>query len=136
MLKYYKQKENIDFLEFKELVNKTAMLFINLGVRRKQAVFTLSVDSIAFKENTVILLPNKTMKHTEANRSFEPLIYHHYLDNEEVCIVKCLQSYIGIRNTLVTQKVKDLIISYGKPHKPVSSETRRTFEGRSRLFSI
>ena len=112
------------------------MLFINLGVRRKQAVFTLSVDSIAFKENTVILLPNKTMKHTEANRSFEPLIYHHYLDNEELCTVKCLQSYIGIRNTLVTQKVKDLIISYGKPHKPVSSETRRTFEGRSRLFSI
>ena len=99
------------------------MLFIILVVRRTQALFTLSVDNIVFKENKVILLPNKTMKHTKANRPLESLIYHHYSDNEKLCIVKCLQSYIGIRNTLVTRDIRDLIISYGKPHKPVSSET-------------
>ena len=123
MLKYYEQKENNDCLEFKELVKKTVMLFIILGALRKQAPFTLKVDNIVFKENKVILLPNKTMKHTKANRPLEPLIYHHYPDNEKLCIVKCLKSYIGIRNTLVTRDIKDLIISYGKPHKPVSSET-------------
>ena len=32
------------------------------------------------------------MKHTKANRPLEPLIYHHYPDNEKLCIVKCLQS--------------------------------------------
>ena len=57
------------------------MLFIILGARRKQALFTLSVDNIVFKENKVILLPNKTMKNTKANRPSEPLIYHHYPDN-------------------------------------------------------
>ena len=88
-----------------------------------RALFTLSVGYIVFKENKVILLPNKTMKHTKANRPLEPLIYHHYPDNEKLCIVKCLQSYKGIRNTLVTRDIRDLIISYGKPHKPVSSET-------------
>ena len=123
LLKYYEQKENNDCLEFKELVKKTVMLLIILGALRKQAPFTLKVDNIVFKENKVILLPNKTMKHTKANRPLEPLIYHHYPDNEKLCIVKCLQSYIGIRNTLVTRDIKDLIISYGKPHKPVSSET-------------
>ena len=102
LLKYYEQKENNDCLEFKELVKKTVMLLIILGARRKQALFTLSVDNIVFKENKVILLPNKTMKHTKANRPLEPLIYHHYPDNEKLCIVKCLQSYIGIQNTLVT----------------------------------
>ena len=80
-----------------------------------RALFTLSVGYIVFKENKVILLPNKTMKHTKANRPLEPLIYHHYPDNEKLCI--------GIRNTLVTRDIRDLIISYGKPHKPVSSET-------------
>ena len=98
------------------------MLFIILGTRRKQALFTRRVDNIVFKENKVILLPNKTMKYTKANRPLEPLIYHHYPDNEKLCIVKCLQSYIGIRNTLVTRDIRDLLISYGKPHKPVSSE--------------
>ena len=119
---YYEQKENNDCLEFKELVKKTAMLFIILGAHRKQALFTLSVDNIVFKENKVILLPNKTMKHTKANRCLEPLIYHHYPDNEKQYIVKCSQSYIGIRNMLVMRDIRDLIISYGKPHKPVSSE--------------
>ena len=83
------------------------------------ALFTLSVGYIVFKENKVILLPNKTMKHAKANRPLEPL----YPDNEKLCIVKCLQSYIGIRNTLVMWDIRDLIISYGKPHKPVLSET-------------
>ena len=63
------------------------------------------------------------MKHTKANRPLEPLIYHHYPDNEKLCTVKCLQAYIGIQNTVVTGDIRYLIISYGKPHKPVSSET-------------
>ena len=70
------------------------MLFIILGTRRKQALFTRRVDNIVFKENKVILLPNKTMKHTKANRPLEPLIYHHYPDNEKLSIVKCLLSPI------------------------------------------
>ena len=88
-LKYHKQKENNDSLDFKELLKKTVMLFIILGASRKQALFTLSVENIVFKENKIILLPNKTMKHTKANRPLEPLIYHHYPDNEKLCIVKC-----------------------------------------------
>ena len=89
----------------------------------RKALSTLSVENNVFKDNKVILFRNKTMKHTKANRPLEPLIYHHYHDNEKLCIAKCLQSYIGIRNTIVTQEVKDLVVSYGKPHKPVSSET-------------
>ena len=52
-----------DNLQFKALVKKMVMLFIILGVRRKQALFTLSTDNIIFKENKVILLSNETMKH-------------------------------------------------------------------------
>ena len=110
-LKYYEQKQNNNCLEFKDLVKKTMMLFIILGARRKQVLFILDVDNIVFKENKDILLPNKTVKHTKANRLLEPLINHHYPDNEKVSIVKCLQSYIGIRNTLVAREVKDFIIS-------------------------
>ena len=82
LLKYYEQKENNDCLKFKELVKKTVMLFNILGARRKHALFKLSVGNIVFKENKVILLPSKTLKHTKANRPLEPLIYHHYPDNE------------------------------------------------------
>ena len=53
-----------DNLQFKSQVKKTVMLFIISGARKKQALFTLSTNNIIFKENKVILLSNKTMKHT------------------------------------------------------------------------
>ena len=106
----FEKKENNVCLEFKELIKKTGMLFIILGACRK--------------ENKVTILPNKIRKYTKANRPLQALIYHHYPDNEKLCIVKSLQSYIGIRKTLVTREVKYLIISYRKPHKQVSSETK------------
>ena len=99
------------------------MLFIILGARRKQALFTLSTDNIIFKENKVILLSNKTMKHTKPNTALEPLIYHHYPQNQNLCIVNYLKSYLGMQSALVGEEIKDLTISFGKPHKPVSHET-------------
>ena len=37
-------------------------------------------------------------------------------------VVNCLKSYIGMQNALVEEEIKDLINSFGKPHKPVSHE--------------
>ena len=70
------------------------ILFIILGARRKQNLFTLSINNIIFKENKVILLPNITMKHTKPNTPLEPLIYQHYPGTNKLCIVNCLTSYI------------------------------------------
>ena len=78
LFRYYDNMNSNDNLKFKALVKKTVMLFIILGARKKQALFTLSNDNILFKENKVNFLPNKTMKHTKQNTPLEPLIYHHY----------------------------------------------------------
>ena len=91
------------------------ILFIILGARRKQALFTLSTDNILFKENKVILLPTKTMKYSKPNIPFDPLIYHQYPKSKKLCIMNCLKSYIGIQNMLVGEEIKDLIIHFGKP---------------------
>ena len=123
LLRWYDNIDSNDNLQFKALVKKTVMLFIILGERKKQALFTLSTGNIIFKENKVILLANKTMKYTKPNTLLELFIYHHYPENQKLCIVNCLKSYIGMRNGLVGEDIKDLIISFGKPHKPVSNET-------------
>ena len=119
LLRYCDNMGSNDNLQFKALVKKTVMLFIILRARRKQVLFTVSTDSIIFTENKVTLLPNKTMKHKKPNTPLEPLIYHHYPENNKLCIVNCLKSYIGMRNALVGEDFKDLIISFGKPYKPV-----------------
>ena len=99
------------------------MLFLILGARRKQALFTINVDNIIFRDSKVILLPNKTLKHTNPNRLLEPLAYHKYKGEEKLCLVNCLQSYLEKRNHLVHDEVRELLITYGKPHKPVSRDS-------------
>ena len=66
----------VSLLEFKDIVKELVMLFLILGARRKQALFTINIENIIFADNTVILLPNKTLKHTNPNRLLEPLTYH------------------------------------------------------------
>ena len=44
------------------------MLFLILGARMKQALFTINIDNISFADK-VILLPNNTLKHTNPNRA-------------------------------------------------------------------
>ena len=45
------------------------MLFMILGARRKHALSTIYVDNIVFKDDKVILLPNKTLKHSKPNKA-------------------------------------------------------------------
>ena len=51
VLDYYNSIQTNDKLQFKDLVKKTAMLFMILGALRKQASFTVTVDTIV-TENT------------------------------------------------------------------------------------
>ena len=44
-------------------------------------------------------------------------------ENNKLCIINYIKSYIGMQNALVGEEIKDLIISFGKPYKPVSHET-------------
>ena len=53
VLDYYNGIETNDKLQFKDLVKKTVMLFMILGARRKQPLFTITVDSIIIEENKI-----------------------------------------------------------------------------------
>ena len=87
VLDYYNNIETNDKLQFKDPVKKTVMLFMILGARRTQALFTITVDDIIIEKNKIVFLPNKTLKHSNIHTPLEPLIYQGYLLNEKLCIV-------------------------------------------------
>ena len=95
------------------------MLFL-IRARRKQGPF---YHNIIFADNKVILLPN-TLKYTNPNRSLKPLTYLKYEAEKKLYIVNCLQSYLEKRHHLVNEEVGELLITYGKPHKPVSKDSK------------
>ena len=55
-------------------MKKTVVQFIILGARRKQTLFTITVDNIVVEKNKIVFLPYKTLKHTKTCRPLEPLI--------------------------------------------------------------
>ena len=94
-----------------------------LGARRKQALFTITVENIVREENKIVFLPNKTLKHSNTQRPLELLIYQGYPLNETLCIINAVQCYLGMRENLVDANTKEFIITYGKPHKPAPPDT-------------
>ena len=68
VLDYYNSIKTNDKLQFKDLVKKTVILFMILGVRRKQALFTITVNSIIIEENEIFFLANKTLKHSNIHK--------------------------------------------------------------------
>ena len=90
VLDYCNSIEVNDKLQFKDLIKKTVMLFMILGARRKQALFTIIVDNIINEENKIVFLPNKTLKHSNIRRQLEPLIYQGYPLSEKLCIVNAV----------------------------------------------
>ena len=123
VLDCYKSIKTNDKLQFKDLVKKTVTLFMILGARRKQPLFTITVDNIVTEENKIVFLPNKTLKHSNTDRPLEPLIYQGYSLNEKLFIANAVQCYLGMRENLVGINTKEFIITYSKPHKPISSDT-------------
>ena len=122
LLTYYEKLGDNKELSFKELCKKVATLFMILGARRKQALMTIDVSNIVFENKKVVLLPNKTLKHTNPNHPLKPFEYSSFEANPKLCIVNCLQFYIGERNTRFRDSGK-LMVTHGKPHKEASNDT-------------
>ena len=81
VLRYYNSIRNNEELNFKYLIKKIVMLFMILGARRKHALSLIYVDNIVLEDDKVILLPNKTLKHSKPTGPLQPLIYNAYKEN-------------------------------------------------------
>ena len=123
LLTYYENMPHNNELDFKFLCKKLVVLFLILGARRKQALTTIIKDNVILEHDKVILLPNKTLKHSTPNCPLKPFIYRSYRQNEKLCIVNCMKFYLDERNCKVDDNNKNLIITYGKPHKNASEDT-------------
>ena len=111
LLIYYDNMEPNSELTFKQLCRKTAILFMLLGARRKQALLAIDIANVIVQTDKAILLPNKTFKHTNPKHPLQTFVYHSFSKNENLCIVHCLKLYIGERNKRMDGNQSRLIIT-------------------------
>ena len=73
-----------------------------------------------------MFVPHKTLKHKKTRMSLEPLNLFTpqiYTANKKLCILECVNSYLGAHKKLVDANVMEFIITHGKPHKSALSDT-------------
>ena len=123
LLIYYDNMGPNGELTFKQLCRKIAVLFMLLGARRKQALLAIDIANVIVQTDKAILLPNKTLKHTNPKHPLQPFVYHSISENENFCVVNCLKFYISERDKRMDGNQARLMITYGKAHKEASSDT-------------
>lgn len=109
-------------LELELLTKKLATLLCLLSGQRAQTIGALSLNHHhGTKEQHVFYIP-KILKTTRPNNHQEPLCFLKFPEDERICVVNCLETYIqrteNIRENLEDQP-QQLLLSYAYPHQPI-----------------
>lgn len=81
----------------------------------------IDLDDIQFTEEYIVILPNKLLKQSRPGYQPEKIVLKSYAQDENVCIVKTLKTYVNRTKNLRTDR--RLLIGTISPHKPVTKST-------------
>lgn len=109
-------------LSFKNLTLKVVMLMALLSGQRRQTLHTLSIDYMQISSEKAVFSINSLLKTSRPGKHLACIEFQAYVPDVSLCIVKHLQQYLKHTDTL-RGNVKQLLISYSKPHKAVSPDT-------------
>ena len=123
VLDYYAENQDNSQLTLKELTMKFVLLLMILGARRKQAIVSIDIDNVVIDQDRLVLLPNRTLKHSKPGNPLEPISYKRFSGNKKLCVVHCAEEYLAGRKELVSESTHRLLITFGKPHREASPDT-------------
>ena len=75
-----------------------------------------SLDMVIFY---IIGLP----KCSKPSRPNQPVLCREYLEDEVLCPVKCIYTYLAQRSEIVTQNFTKFFSTFDKPHHPASKDS-------------
>ena len=109
-------------LLLKQLTLKTVMLLALVSGQRRQTLHSIKLDNIEFTNNGVTIYITDYLKQSRPGYKNPTLIFDSYEHDSELCIVKCLYTYLE-ETHLLRGSSKSLFISYIKPHGSVTRDT-------------
>jgi site-specific recombinase XerD len=106
----------------KDLSQRVAFLLALLSGQRCQTIGELSIDNMIMEEAKITFLIADKLKHSRPGVHQQPLVFMAYVADQKLCILTYLQEYLK-RTSPVRGDNKQLLISFAKPYKPISTET-------------
>ena len=117
------RKSPLSKLTLKELSYRIAFLLALLSGQRCQTLSKLSIDNMLISEEKITFVILEKLKHTRINSHQKPIEFLSYPNDSNLCIVTHLNKYLDMTRGLRGDSSKQLLISFIKPHKPISCDT-------------
>lgn len=114
------QKNDIDDINLKLLTLKTVLLLALLSGQRVQTLQALSINRIKLYDSSVEFHIETLLKLSKPGRHLSVINLSSYQDRQ-LCVVTHLHKYISA--TRYQRKSEILLISYQKPHGPVTTDS-------------
>jgi hypothetical protein len=109
-------------LSFKDLTLNLNMLLCLTTGQRGQTIHKMNIDFIQELDDGFRIVINEKIKQTKPGKHLAPIVLKAYPEDKRICVVDYLKEYLT--RTLELRKGKtQLLISYSKPHHPISKET-------------
>ena len=106
----------------KDLTFKTTMLLALLSGQRCQTLHLLSVSSMVLKHDSCVFTIRKLLKTSRPGKHVSALTFTAYSPDNCLCPIVCLSEYVK-RTSEIRKGGDQLLVSFQKPHKPVSTDT-------------
>ena len=122
VLRYLSTLGPANELDLRALTLKTTMLLCLLTGQRCQTLTELDIKLMQILPEKIVFTVGEKLKTTRPGKHLQPIELASYNQDKTLCIVSHLQTYLTCTKPLRGQNSK-LLISYPKPHKPVSIAT-------------
>ena len=100
---------------------KLALLLVLTTGQRCQTIHAILLKNMEFGKNDVKIRIGDLLKQTKPNNHLAELYFEEYKQNDKICVVKVLKSYL--QRTKDLRKSSNLFITSQKPHAAASKST-------------
>ena len=108
------------FLPLKKLSLKVAILLLLVTSQRGQTIINLSTEGMMVEE-TVVFSLKVLLKHNRQGDPLDTITLRQFLECKRLCVVRTVKSYLA--RTQEVRRHKQLLLSFVKPHLPISRDT-------------
>ena len=110
-------------LPLKKLTFKLVMLLLLVSSQRGQTILNLSIDGMVLdeEEKKAVFKMKVLLKHNRLGEPLDTLEFKSFQQCKRLCVVRTLKVYL--RRTDEVRKHDQLLLSFVKPHGPISRDT-------------
>ena len=107
-------------LSLKNLSLKLVMLLLLVSSQWGQTIVNLTTEGMIVNEQIVFRM-KKLLKHNRLGEPLDTIILRPFERCKRLCVVRTVKEYL--ERTRELRKHKQLLLSFAKPHKPISRDT-------------